>query len=449
MNRLFEPDAWTRDADIAHALKDDGVECRGFNGSLMAKPGSVLTGSGGPYKVFTPFKNALLARAEAPPHTTGPRALTPVKGLKSDDIDDWGLRPTRPDWSTGFDWTPGEAAAVEALHALHRLGAEDLFHRPRPSGGGRRQPPVPAPALGRGPSVAGDRGGAEGRRRRTRAPGRGGQVRRRDRLARVLGPSAAGLPTDRRAVVPARVRRLPLARRRQGLPGLDEGSDRLSDRGRRHAPAVDHRLDAQPGADDRGVLPREGPADRLAPGRGLVLGHAGGRRPRQQRPELAVGRWLGRRRLALLPHLQSDGAGPEVRCERRLCPPRNWPPCHAGPRRRMAALPAKWIHAPWTGAGGGAGRGEGQAGQGLSQADPRPRRGAATGRWRRSRLSRAASIGTNDPSPAGEMEAIIGISAIPAAPSGRRRRVCRASPSSRASCGDGRRRRPIPGRPRH
>ena len=118
MNRLFEPEAWTHDADIAHGLKDDGVECRGFNGSLMAKPGSVLTGSGGPYKVFTPFKNALLARAEAPPHTTGPRTLTPVKGLDSDAIDDWDLKPSKPDWSTGFDWTPGEAAAVEALHAF-------------------------------------------------------------------------------------------------------------------------------------------------------------------------------------------------------------------------------------------------------------------------------------------------------------------------------------------
>jgi len=116
MNRLFEPDAWTRDADLAHGLTDDGVECRGFNGSLLAKPGSILTGSGGPYKVFTPFRNALLARAVPPPHTTGPRAIAAVAGLASDAIDDWALRPTRPDWSTGFDWTPGEAEAVDVLH---------------------------------------------------------------------------------------------------------------------------------------------------------------------------------------------------------------------------------------------------------------------------------------------------------------------------------------------
>ena len=118
MNRLFEPDAWARDRDIAHALTDDGVECRGYNGALMCAPGSVLTGAGGPYKVFTPFKNALLARTEAPPHTTGPRTIATIAGLDSDDIDAWGLHPRRPDWSGGFDWTPGEHAAAEALHAF-------------------------------------------------------------------------------------------------------------------------------------------------------------------------------------------------------------------------------------------------------------------------------------------------------------------------------------------
>lgn len=118
MNRLFEPDAWTRDADIAHSLRGDGVECRGFNGSLMCTPGKLLNGSGGPYKVFTPFHKTLLATAEAPPHTTGPRDLSGAPPLDSDAIADWALHPTRPDWSSGFDWTPGEAGAVAALTAF-------------------------------------------------------------------------------------------------------------------------------------------------------------------------------------------------------------------------------------------------------------------------------------------------------------------------------------------
>ena len=125
MNRLFEPDAWARDADIAHALKAEGVECRGDNGALLCRPGAVLNGSGGPYKVFTPFLRALLDKAEAPPHMTGPRDLSGPSGLDSDRLDDWSLHPRRPDWSGGFDWTPGEAGASAALIAFVAGGLSD------------------------------------------------------------------------------------------------------------------------------------------------------------------------------------------------------------------------------------------------------------------------------------------------------------------------------------
>ncbi|MDP1778278.1 MAG: deoxyribodipyrimidine photo-lyase, partial [Brevundimonas sp.] len=69
LNRRFEPDAFARDADIAHALQAEGVDCKDWNGTLLARPGSVLNGSGQPYKVFTPFHRALLATAVAPPPT--------------------------------------------------------------------------------------------------------------------------------------------------------------------------------------------------------------------------------------------------------------------------------------------------------------------------------------------------------------------------------------------
>ena len=118
MNRLFEPDAFERDADIAHALKADGVECKGYNAALLCRPGGVLNGSGQPYRVFTPFLRALLATASAPPHTTGPRAIETPRDLASDDLEGWKLHPARPDWSVGFDWTPGEAGASHALSAF-------------------------------------------------------------------------------------------------------------------------------------------------------------------------------------------------------------------------------------------------------------------------------------------------------------------------------------------
>ncbi|WP_374274250.1 deoxyribodipyrimidine photo-lyase [Brevundimonas sp.] len=114
-NRLVEPGAAERDGDIRQGLEADGLTVQVFDGLTLARPGTIRTQTGGPYKVYTPFANALWKAAEPPPHTTGPRALTAVSGLASDDIDDWKLHPTRPDWSEGFDWTPGEDGAKAAL----------------------------------------------------------------------------------------------------------------------------------------------------------------------------------------------------------------------------------------------------------------------------------------------------------------------------------------------
>lgn len=143
MNRLFEPDASRRDSDIAHDLKAEGVECRGFNGSLLCRPGAVLNGTGGPYKVFTPFLKSLRAQAEAPPHTTGPTSFGAVARLDSDTVDDWGLHPSDPDWSKGFDWTPGEAGGAEALRRFTASALKSYSigrDRPAEIGGSRLSP---------------------------------------------------------------------------------------------------------------------------------------------------------------------------------------------------------------------------------------------------------------------------------------------------------------------
>lgn len=115
MNRLFEPDADERDAAIAHGLKADGLDCRAFNAAYLVWPGSITTGEGKPYKVFTPFSKALDAAIQLPPHTPGPNVFEPFDLPGGESIDDLGLAPSGPDWATGFDWTPGEAGAAEAL----------------------------------------------------------------------------------------------------------------------------------------------------------------------------------------------------------------------------------------------------------------------------------------------------------------------------------------------
>lgn len=121
MNRRFEPSAFEADRDMAHALEKDGIECRGFNGSLLARPGSVTTQSGGPYKVFTPFYRALIDQLGAPIERPAPREIRGVEGLRSDRLEDWGLYTGRPDWAAGFDQAAvGEAAATRRLRKFIR-----------------------------------------------------------------------------------------------------------------------------------------------------------------------------------------------------------------------------------------------------------------------------------------------------------------------------------------
>ena len=112
---------------------------------------------------------------------------------------------------------------------------------------------------------------------------------------------------DRRAA--PRVRRNRMGdgpRRRHGLRRLEEGRDRLPDRRCRHASAGRDRLDAQSGPHGRGVLPRQGPAGRLAHRRTMVPASPRRRRYPAERRQLAVGRRHGHRRRALFPDLQPD-----------------------------------------------------------------------------------------------------------------------------------------------
>lgn len=89
-------------------------------GMALAPPETVTTGSGGRYRIFTPFWRALLDRM--PPHkpVAAPERLEAVTHVpEGDALEDWRLLPTKPDWSMGFsDWVPGEAGAKAALKSF-------------------------------------------------------------------------------------------------------------------------------------------------------------------------------------------------------------------------------------------------------------------------------------------------------------------------------------------
>ncbi|CAM3066179.1 Deoxyribodipyrimidine photo-lyase [Sphingomonas antarctica] len=108
--RLYEP--WWQDADADLA---DHVDLQLHDGNHLAPPRDILTGSGGRYRIFTPFWRALLDTLPPRDPLPVPRAID-WGDAKSDKLDDWQLLPTRPDWSLGFDlWSPGEDGAKARL----------------------------------------------------------------------------------------------------------------------------------------------------------------------------------------------------------------------------------------------------------------------------------------------------------------------------------------------
>ncbi|MGY2735752.1 cryptochrome/photolyase family protein [Sphingomonas sp. UYP23] len=138
--RHFEP--WWRNAERAVAKRLD-LECHDSN--YLAPPGSVTTGSGGQYKIFTPFWRALKATLPPPEPSRVPAHIpAPAHWPKSDSLADWDLLPTKPDWSTGFgkEWTPGEKGAHTRLKAFadHADRYDETRNLPSVEGSSRLSP---------------------------------------------------------------------------------------------------------------------------------------------------------------------------------------------------------------------------------------------------------------------------------------------------------------------
>jgi deoxyribodipyrimidine photo-lyase len=118
------------DARLKTRLRDDGVEVQSFAANLLVEPWEVTTDAGEPYKVFTPFWRAAREREMRDP-LPAPRELPAGPRTASDDLDDWALLPTRPDWAEGLraHWEPGERAAHRRLEDFARDGLDDYDRR--------------------------------------------------------------------------------------------------------------------------------------------------------------------------------------------------------------------------------------------------------------------------------------------------------------------------------
>ncbi len=137
----YEP--WWRNAERAVAKV---LTLHLHHGNYLAPAGSVLTGGGTPFKIFTPFWRALQEQV-LPPHrpvAAPERISAPDDWPASDKLEDWGLLPRNPDWAGGFraEWSPGEAGAEDRLQdfAQHAKSYADTRNLPSREGTSRLSP---------------------------------------------------------------------------------------------------------------------------------------------------------------------------------------------------------------------------------------------------------------------------------------------------------------------
>jgi deoxyribodipyrimidine photo-lyase len=111
--RHYEP--WWRNAERKVA---EHLDLSLHDGNYLLPPGTLRTGGGGLYKIYTPFWRALSEHMPpAAPHPAPARIDAPSAWPQSEKLEDWDLLPIRPDWARGFsvDWMPGEEAARERV----------------------------------------------------------------------------------------------------------------------------------------------------------------------------------------------------------------------------------------------------------------------------------------------------------------------------------------------
>ncbi len=117
-NRRYQPAGIAVDAALKHTLPERGVRADSFDGALLHEPSRLTTGTGGFYKVFTPFWNALASGHEPRDPIDAPEAIRRYgPDLFSERLDELVLLPSSPDWAGGLReaWTPGETGARALL----------------------------------------------------------------------------------------------------------------------------------------------------------------------------------------------------------------------------------------------------------------------------------------------------------------------------------------------
>lgn len=121
-NRDYEPAALARDADVARKLAQVGIDLRTRKDQVVFERDEVRTRAGGDFSVFTPYRNAWLARF-APSHVaplrTADRAasLAPARARGLPRLEDLGFSRTN---FSRLGIVPGASGGAKALASFKR-----------------------------------------------------------------------------------------------------------------------------------------------------------------------------------------------------------------------------------------------------------------------------------------------------------------------------------------
>ncbi len=134
----------SRDSDsiLAEKLRDAGLTVSIYPGQLLHQPAAIRTGSGGPFRVYTPFWRVVAPSLENVKADAAPEKIVFAEVPGGETLAAWQLMPTKPDWSgTLADaWQPGQTGAHHNLAAFIEgalTGYDEDRNRPDKAGTSR------------------------------------------------------------------------------------------------------------------------------------------------------------------------------------------------------------------------------------------------------------------------------------------------------------------------
>lgn len=127
-NRRYGPER-SVDADLKTQLRATGRLVKSFASRLLFEPGEVRTKTGDLYKVFTPYRNATLAKGPLPPPLRAPSKIATMQWSqqlrdRAVTLESLRFEPRQPDWSAGMRavWQRGEEGAQARLSSFLASG---------------------------------------------------------------------------------------------------------------------------------------------------------------------------------------------------------------------------------------------------------------------------------------------------------------------------------------